>query len=959
MAERTVASSRATKTTTLARLGRKNVHRTTSGQRSDGPSKPSPLTAVLAILQAYAIVALVLTTYNSVFANDRGVPATVMDQHDTVALVKNALFGDGVLADVYNLDRFLGVSSTSHHLTRLACRRGLDAVAGTGWVASQAAYYAMDTTTPIAKDALVFTTTELQLDVAWARVATGVAFTWRNTKNVSFLSWQIIKPALVFVLPFWDFVMDGLGPVFAGARDGIVDGAEDAYFAFQESVGEELGPTFAEWGKRMKPFVLFPINVYNFFVATVVRPAVFFCTYPELRGDLEVPETPILERLRWGESCRKTAWSDWGRCSVECGSGYKARVNHCLSKEVVRCNGPGVVGCDEVCNSGARRDCGGTCRGTDTVDCRGVCGGGSAFGCDGKCTSPPAQRDVKNKCCVAPTFVLQTSGLCNTTSDPQTEMLAEAARLKRKLADAKARLAAGYVPGRRGGKTHKGKGYAALEQLASEVAIADSNAGLPTQTDYLADLEHEQQLAEENAELVAAKKALAEKLRQREVLRRKQRLESTRRAKTRSWAKALASSPYAFASGLLKFTFSRMGFVTSVTGAFVAALGTLVSYSFGKLERDLNKNADDDDDNASVVSVGSKAKKAFELVSGKLAELRNRLTTKPEKAKGPSQMERRYAESGKSAVSEKTAAKLSERGVVGGASAAVKIAADGGNNKPTGGNNKVTAGTNKPTVDAQVPNKVAEVFASASVAASGDAARASLYRARRRSVVCLVNMSSDPKLDWRRRLRCHGSLLRLCNKDDGWVLWMVVSSGAVGSATTAMDTWVARKTAGDGAPMLQPGPDAALQLLRMLCSQQSKHVVSCLRKQKAIHEGTAAHTLMDVLAETPGVTQVQRAALSALWRVLELGSLPGKNLEKRLIDRGLVEHCLDEWEDSGEDEGVARGIGGVVMQLALGGDGDVRSHLTKAGAQVSISIYHIPPTDCPYKTDIHFYNLRV
>ena len=26
--------------------------------------------------------------------------------------------------------------------------------------------------------------------------------------------------------------------------------------------------------------------------------------------------------------------------------------------------------------------------------------------------------------------------------------------------------------------------------------------------------------------------------------------------------------------------------------------------------------------------------------------------------------------------------------------------------------------------------------------------------------------------------------------------------------------------------------------------------------------------------------------------------------------------------------------------------------------KVSISIYHIPLTDCPYKTDIYFYNLR-
>ena len=430
MAGPTVAS-RATKTV-LARLGRKNVHRENLRPGDEGTRGASPLTAVWAIVQAYAIVALVLTAYNSVFASDAGVPDAVQDQHDSFKLVKDALFGDGVLADVYNLDRFLGVSSTSHHLTRLACRKSLDAVAGTGWVAQKAAWYAVDTSAPLARDFADAAATELQLDVAWAKIAASAKFTWRNTKNVAFLSWTIVKPAVVFVLPFWDFIWDGLEPVFVGAKDAVVDSAEDAYFTLEESIGEELGPTFRRWALASRPVYMFPVNVYRFFVATVVRPAVYFCTYPELRGDLEIPEAPALERLRWGEKCRKTLWSDWGPCSARCGSGYRARVNHCGTREIVRCDGPGVMGCDEVCDSGATRDCAGRCRGTDTVDCRGVCGGSSAFGCDGKCRDPPAQKDDKGACCVSPTFVLQTTGLCNTTADPQTEMLAEAARLKRR-----------------------------------------------------------------------------------------------------------------------------------------------------------------------------------------------------------------------------------------------------------------------------------------------------------------------------------------------------------------------------------------------------------------------------------------------------------------------------------------------------------------------------------------------
>mgnify|MGYP003309985203 CR=1 FL=1 len=378
--------------------------------------------------------------------------------------------------------RLANFSERSHQTAAKAGAsvKSLDAVAGTGWVAQKAAWYAVDTSVPLAKDFADAAATELQLDVAWAKIAASAKFTWRNTVNVAFLSWTIVRPAVVFVLPFWDFVWDGLEPVLVGAKDAVTDAAEDAYFTLEESVGEELGPAFRSWARTARPVYMFPVNVYRFLVATVVRPAVYFCTYPELRGDLEVPEAPTLERLRWGEKCRKTLWSDWGPCSARCGSGYRARVNHCGAREIVRCDGPGVMGCDEVCDSGAVRDCAGRCRGADAVDCRGVCGGSSAFGCDGKCRDPPAARDDKGACCVAPTFVLQTTGLCNTTADPQTEMLAEAARLKRRLAEAKARLAAGGAETRRDRRRHRSKAeqkqYAALEALAADVAVAATAA---------------------------------------------------------------------------------------------------------------------------------------------------------------------------------------------------------------------------------------------------------------------------------------------------------------------------------------------------------------------------------------------------------------------------------------------------------------------------------------------------
>jgi hypothetical protein len=905
MAGPTVAS-RATKTV-LARLGRKNVHRENLRPGDEGTRGASPLTAVWAIVQAYAIVALVLTAYNSVFASDAGVPDAVQDQHDSFKLVKDALFGDGVLADVYNLDRFLGVSSTSHHLTRLACRKSLDAVAGTGWVAQKAAWYAVDTSAPLARDFADAAATELQLDVAWAKIAASAKFTWRNTKNVAFLSWTIVKPAVVFVLPFWDFIWDGLEPVFGGAKDAVVDSAEDAYFTLEESIGEELGPTFRRWALASRPVYMFPVNVYRFFVATVVRPAVYFCTYPELRGDLEIPEAPALERLRWGEKCRKTLWSDWGPCSARCGSGYRARVNHCGTREIVRCDGPGVMGCDEVCDSGATRDCAGRCRGTDTVDCRGVCGGSSAFGCDGKCRDPPAQKDDKGACCVSPTFVLQTTGLCNTTADPQTEMLAEAARLKRRLAEAKARLVAGGAEARRDRRRHKSKAerkqYEALEALAADVAIADANAGLTPSADYLLDLEETQLKAEEEAELRAAKRELAEKMRQREALLRKQKALAAKRANQRSWGKAIAMFPVDLVAFATKTTFSRWGVLAAFAGAFVATLSAAVSYSFRKLERDLTKDADEDDDAESVVSVGGKARRAFEAVSAKVAELRKMLE-KPEKKPEP-EKERRYADAGTSNVTAKAAAKLSGR------------AAE-------------TTGAEKQS------------------AKSAEAIHADLYLARRRCLSALVNMSADNRLDWRRRLRCHAALLRLAAKGGGRP-FLVASLGAPGSAAAAMDLWVERKTKGDGKPMLQPGPDAALQLLRVLATSASPGVARAMRDAEVVASGSAAHTLLDVLAETPGVLQVQHAGLATLWALLRLGARAEAQLEKRLIDRGLFEHCQDEWEDSKEDEGVAHGIGGVVMQLAANGDADTRAGLTRSGAQALVSAVFAKHPGVSYK----------
>ena len=104
-----------------------------------------------------------------------------------------------------------------------------------------------------------------------------------------------------------------------------------------------------------------------------------------------------------------------------------------------------------------------------------------------------------------------------------------------------------------------------------------------------------------------------------------------------------------------------------------------------------------------------------------------------------------------------------------------------------------------------------------------------------------------------------------------------------------------------------------------------------------------------MLAETPGVVQVQHAGLATLWALLRLGARSGTQLEKRLIDRGLFEHCEDEWEDSKEHEGVAHCIGGVVMQLAANGDDATRAGLTQSGAQALVSAVFAKHPGLSYK----------
>ena len=98
------------------------------------------------------------------------------------------------------------------------------------------------------------------------------------------------------------------------------------------------------------------------------RGAVKYCAYPERYGAHTIPKKPDVSYLRWGEKCRTSKWGEWTKCSVECGVGITARMNHCGRKEVKRCVGAKKFGCDGVCGSGAEKDCAGACRGGARAD---------------------------------------------------------------------------------------------------------------------------------------------------------------------------------------------------------------------------------------------------------------------------------------------------------------------------------------------------------------------------------------------------------------------------------------------------------------------------------------------------------------------------------------------------------------------------------------------------------------
>lgn len=858
-----------------------------------------------------------------------------------VTAVKHALFGQGVLADVSNLDTFLGVSSGTYHFTRLACRKALDSVIGAGYGVKYGTIAAGNGLLTLASPAATSVAEQLKLPDAWRKISATAQYTWRGIVNCSFLTWTIIKPIADVLILVADFIWDGVEPVMIRLKDSFVDGVDDAVFTFQENLGEAMGPTMESWGKTFGPVYRLPGNMWRAYMNRLWRPVVFFVTYPELYGNLQKPVRPAVKRLRWGEKCRAKLWGEWTECSVRCGKGYAVRVNHCGKQEVRRCEGAGTVGCDGGCDSGATFDCKGLCQGSAVMDCAGKCGGAAEVGCDGKCEDPPALEDITGKCCVAPSFIYDHSGLCNTTADEESEMIAEAMRIKARMRAAKAKLA--KDGGKNGGKSTKAakarKGHVSAGERMSKTVAWNSD-----DDDDNEDVEvfGEERAAAMDAEAKARAKAA------------KRSFSARAKALARS---VLSSYPVHLIGRFLTFMFSRLVIFTAILGALSVGMYHVVAGVVSQVQNELDADPELDDgtnsnsDRFSDKSTDDRVSRVIAAVVVMATEWWKKYL-EWEKARNESKKMKKLKRQQREAAKANTKAEVVQEKVVnaeekrkaavaGATAGAATVVSKEAFGSPQAFGSPVAEPKAEPVVtgEARAEEKekptsgmlgnLASVTpavkdpAASSATVNRSQAQVDDYTARRRALSSIVKMAGDGSIEWAKRLRCFGSLVRLA-KSGGNRPYLIVELGAIEEVKDAMKTWVVNRN-------LQ-GPDSALQLLRVLTTISSTQAI--LPRLPTVRGGECAMALLDVLQATPGVLPVQRNGLSCMWALVKLAG-PHSGVAERLVRAGLYEHLEDELEDSHEDQEVAFAIGGCVMQLALGNT-IIQAALTNLGAQALI-----------------------
>jgi len=243
-----------------------------------------------------------------------------------------------------------------------------------------------------------------------------------SVSNAVWLVGFAAAPAVDYGLaPLYEFVYDGLEPLYLTFVVGTMEKFEDMTFALEQNLAAVLDERVLSRIRYPLHVVLnpfkWPMGVYE----TIIYPAYNFAAYPELYDYLPEPVPPVVKRT-FGDRCRASAWGEWTACSVECGDGFKVRVNHCGKREWARCWGNGIIGCDGKCNSGRSSDCNGICGGKAVIDKCGTCGGMNfGLGCDGKCFSGK-REDLAGNCCDG--SAISSSGMCSVEADVPSHLKA-------------------------------------------------------------------------------------------------------------------------------------------------------------------------------------------------------------------------------------------------------------------------------------------------------------------------------------------------------------------------------------------------------------------------------------------------------------------------------------------------------------------------------------------------------
>ena len=404
-----------------------------SGSRggSGGGASMTRASALWSMTQVYAVLLLAVWGYNCAATTLRATRTDLSPEGmmlaggvdpSVIARYNASTYGRGY----GSIDRSYDEMARWKHATRYTIRGSFNAAAGVSKGVARAATSSAKWGFRMAISAMERAGMGPVIDVcSMMSVAT--------TSSIGNMMWLVtfaISPIAEYALmPIYDFVLDGLEPLYLYFVTGTMDFFEDMTFTLEQNLATVLD-------EKVLSIIRWPLHIFlnpfkwpQGFYEAVLYPTYRFCAYPELFDMKEQPVPPIVKRT-YGESCRSNAWGEWTKCSVQCGVGFRARVNHCGRRQFNRCVGSGVIGCDGVCESGLRVDCNGSCGGKALLDKCGICGGNNAaLGCDGKCFSGMREDTVGN-CCHSASIT--ASGVCGSGENLPAHLraAAEAARAK-------------------------------------------------------------------------------------------------------------------------------------------------------------------------------------------------------------------------------------------------------------------------------------------------------------------------------------------------------------------------------------------------------------------------------------------------------------------------------------------------------------------------------------------------